>query len=125
MRKTATARSRSVSRFKRIPLKGDRVRGNGLDDGKYVRCANCGYICDLDRDSLAQTANSVGATDFVPNTYPTGNTPSVLGGVGKVFVSHELTADGSIVKQRYSQVPVIQGGCPFCGTQNYDGSQGE
>lgn len=125
MRRTAKPRRRKVtSEFRTIPLKGNRVRGNGEDHGRYFRCGNCGFICDTLRDKRGRTMNNVGFTDFVPNTYPTGDTYSVLGGVGRVFVSHELTAD-STKSEYFSLVSVISSGCPFCGTQNYDGQQGE
>jgi len=126
MRRTARARNRKVGRkFHTIPLKGNSVRGNGEDAGKYFRCSNCGFICNIDRDVRGRTMNSVGAIEYVPNTYPTEGglqAISVLGGIGNSFVSSELAADGTAQTLQYSFIPVISGGCPLCGTQNYDGN---
>ena len=45
-------RSRLRNESRTIPLYGSVERGNGLDDGRYFRCWNCGFVCNEDRDSL-------------------------------------------------------------------------
>lgn len=57
----------------RGPLPGSRDRGNGLDADRYWRCANCGWICKLGRDSLGGTASISGSypNDYVVKEDPT------------------------------------------------------
>ena len=45
-------RSRIRKESRSIPLRGNAERGNGLDDGRYFRCWNCGFVCNVDRDAL-------------------------------------------------------------------------
>lgn len=127
MRRRANARRRKIGKeFKTIPVAGNSVRGNGEDSGKYFRCGNCGFICDSTRDKRARTINSVEIVEFTPNSYPIpGDASAVLGGIDKLFVSNKLTADGSIAQPYMNYMPQVNGGCPMCGTQNYDGSQGD
>ena len=43
-------------------MPGDKYFGDGEDDGKYFRCANCGFVCDIDRDALGGPESRSGAT---------------------------------------------------------------
>jgi len=47
------------------------VYGEGADKGKYFRCWNCGWICNVDRDELGDSDSSAGDehTDFHEDHY--------------------------------------------------------
>lgn len=66
--------------------------GEKDDGGKYYRCWNCGFICNIERDQLAQ------------GNYDHG------GVVTAAFTDTDLTT---------SYKPVVTGGCAFCGCRNY------
>jgi len=109
-------RSSSYSRS-RIPRQKRTIRvyGEGTDSGKYYRCWNCGFICNVERDSL-------------------GDRPSTTGYGGIVYVPYGAPADiaavnvhnnGEIINiittgsRGYGYLPVVEAGCPLCGTLNW------
>lgn len=104
-----------VKDSKTIPLWGSPERGDGLDDGKYYRCWNCGFICDVDRDALGD-AQSVSHITLDPydllDEY--GNSVADTGGT-----KHTIFEGEGYTTVRY--VPVVESGCPFCGTLNWKG----
>ena len=55
----STSRGRSKAfpgkRKRRIPL-----RGSFEDEGKYYRCWNCGFICNIERDAFGEDENLSG-----------------------------------------------------------------
>jgi hypothetical protein len=121
-------RSRSLPRESRtIPLKADNYRGNGEDFGKYYRCWNCGHICNEDKDSLGNGANSVTHEDFVEpatganNGDPLTSIATLDGDVMNYQVALELGSDGSPKGIAHTFQTVINGGCPFCGCKNWRG----
>jgi len=110
-----------------IPLKGNKVRANGEDAGKYYRCWNCGFICDVTRDSIGGSQSGSGntANDFhspalgAQDATDSVNSLMVLGGVGNSFVMLENGSDGNPKKIRHDFDVVVNGGCSLCGTYNY------
>lgn len=76
------------------------------DDNRYVRCARCGWVCNLDRDLRGQRGSRQGW----------GITEEDQGGwldepngwfIGEWFVRTQVD-------------PVVSSGCPQCGTLMYD-----
>ena len=122
-------RSRIGHNARTIPLYGHPYRGNGLDDGRWFRCWNCGFRCSKDRDSLGGPDSRDGITyeDFPVPTYGTGGATSYsgvarLGGsIGPSTVALELDAAGDAKEPDHEIKPVVSGGCPFCGSKNWRG----
>jgi hypothetical protein len=131
MRKSRARDSRKRPKESRtIPLLGNQDRGNGEDFGKYYRCWNCGFTCDVTRDSLggSQSKGADNHEDYHTPSYGSKdysselNGLSVLGGdVGHYHVALELGSDGNPKNIRHDIKSVVTGGCPFCGTMNWRG----
>ena len=99
------------------------IYGEGDDAGKYYRCWNCGFICNIDRDTLGD-GDGKSYTDFV--TASDGHSDmsdplngySVLDGINEYHVALKVMADGSseVITHNFA----VQGtGCPLCHTQNW------
>lgn len=121
-------RSRIKRRARTIPLKGHNERGNGLDDGVWFRCWNCGFINSTDRNSLGgpESRDGVTVTDFaVPVHGAETGTPysgvARLGGSLGATVAPEVDAAGDPKQSEGHFKPVVSGGCSFCGTLNWKG----
>ena len=76
-------KSRIPKDSRTIPIYGDPIKGDGNNDGKYYKCWNCGFVCDVDRDALGdgQSRDGVAINEFIEIAY--GGLPSsfaVLGG---------------------------------------------
>jgi hypothetical protein len=113
-----------------IPLKGNKVRANGEDDGKYYRCWNCGFICDVTRDSIggSQSGSGDNHEDFygpalgVKDATDKFNSLITLRGASRLsHVLLENGSDGDPKEIRHDFTSVVTGGCPLCGTYNYKG----
>ena len=152
-RKNYSSRIRKESRT--ILLYGDPDRGNGLDDGRYYRCWNCGFICNIDRDALGgqESRDGISYEAFTLDTDPSLNSISRLGGsfspstispkervggttergtgfIGRLaimsgnpsFITLAIgnTIDGIQLEPYYIK-PVVNSGCPFCGSLNWKG----
>ena len=115
----------SRSRQKRIRKQSKTIplKGNGTDSGKYYRCWNCGFICDIGRDTLGDqdTRNGMRSKAFAPRSFPTeaADHKSIVGGVEIAHTSCKLGSDGTPAGLREDFKPVVSGGCPFCGTLNW------
>ena len=106
---------------KTIPLKGNKVRGNGEDFGKYYRCWHCGFTCNVERDSLgdSQSRSGVSSELYTPVTY---DGRAVLGGdIQHFHTALETDSDGNPKELWEYYKPVITGGCPMCGSMNWRG----
>lgn len=121
-------RSRIRRDSRTIPLHGDDERGNGLDDGRYFRCWNCGFVCNQDRDALGGPESGDGITYErfnIPTYGSDGSTPGTgvarVGGSLAATVVPELDAAGDAKQPFVYTKPVVSGGCPFCGTLNWRG----
>jgi rubrerythrin len=79
---------RKLPRQKRsLPIYGEREDAN-----KYWHCWNCGFVCNIQRDTLDTGAHATAG----------------------VSVGTFTDTDGST-----HYVTTITGGCPFCGTRNW------
>ena len=100
---------------KTIPLYGSPERGDGLDDGRYFECWNCGFICDLDRDTLGDSQST---SDITLKSYQLldeyGDNVAATGGT-----KHTIFEGEGYTTVRY--IPDVNSGCPFCGTMNWRG----
>ena len=129
-------RRRTPKRSRTIELPGHRDYGDGIDDGKYYRCWNCGFICDVDQDELGGENSRSGATyaqydDVYSENEPpfysgidgeNETTPLVpLLGMRSAHVVMKLDADGSESTIRRNWYNDGGTGCPFCHTLNWRG----
>lgn len=130
MRSRARNSRKTKGRARTIPLKGNNIRGNGEDSGKYYRCWNCGFTVDSTRDSIGGEHSGSGDNhlDFhepafgAKDTSDDLNSLSVLGGdIGHFEVALENVGDGTTEKIRHDFKSDMTGGCPMCGTYNYKG----
>lgn len=122
------------------------LRGTGDDEGKYYRCWNCGFICNVDRDSLGDGESRDGAsTEFYYDYYPQSE-GAYRGVASGLFLEDEGAAgdhtspalalrcvnrgttrtiavgpDGLPVTTKLTYAPTVVSGCPGCGTKNWRG----
>ena len=104
-----------------IPLRSN-DRGSGrdkIDDGKYFRCWNCGFICNIERDALSERGPGTILTDFdIPAGTPYQDPEAIklTGGMGYDFVLPKADANGDpvVVRQDYK---ITGTGCPLCHTR--------
>lgn len=107
-----------------IPLPGAKDRGNGEDFGTYFRCWNCGWICNLNRDSLGDSQGGSGEgylDNGSDNMSGSAGAFSVMEEIGNESISLELAADGTPKNIAHVFESVISGGCPLCGSKNWKG----
>jgi hypothetical protein len=128
-----------------IPLRGHKDYGEGQDDGKYFRCWNCGFTCNVERDELGDDASRDGIsyevyealysggpkkdtndyleTDAAIHGYNGANVVPLLA-MASARSGHVLlqnNADGTPKTVRINWTPKVNSGCPFCGTLNWRG----
>jgi len=100
---------------KTIPVHGSDSRGDGKDSGKYYECWHCGFICDVDRDALGDSQSIAQITNKSYDLLDEfGDSVADTGGC-----KHTIFEGEGYTTNRY--VPVVESGCPFCGTKNYRG----
>ncbi len=116
-----------------IPLRDNPDYGGGLDDGKYWRCWNCHYICNVERDELGDDASKDGISyevydsfdnDAVYKDAATHEDKQLLLKLASIRSGHVLlqnNADGEPKTIRTNWTPVVAAGCPYCGTLNWRG----
>jgi len=130
-------KSRYRSDFRSRPVPGHRDYGDGEDDGKYFRCANCGFICNIDRDELGGSASK---SNIVPTNYirkystdnnENGQPGAIIHGdingvallsiaslrTGHVIMENDCTGSPKTIRLEF--YPEVSTGCPFCGSLNY------
>ncbi len=105
---------------KTIPLRGNDIRGDGRDHGKYYRCWNCGFVCDVERDELGgpDSRHGVTATEYTQVDQYGNTSYHCVGAHGDTQTVCEANG-GAWSSTRYK--PVVGSGCSFCGTKNYRG----
>jgi len=114
------------------------------EHGRYVKCWNCGFICDTERDDLGGAQSRAGdGAEFYYAMYPqsSGSDRGVvatlslfeegMSGESLTLASYSmrrghrrgmlLGPDGSEVPIELTYVSKVTGGCSFCGTRNYRG----
>lgn len=124
MKYNSQYRTRKLPKESRtIPLDGSNERGNGLDYHRFYRCWHCGFICDIDRDTLggSKSLSGVGYEAASSEADPYNNNVGVLGGPDETVVSLALDSAGNPKEVYHTFKPVISGGCPLCGTTNWLG----
>ena len=102
-----------------IPLPAsDRNSGREvIDAGKYYRCWNCGWICNVDRDALSEQGNGSNPVAVPEMAYGAGADPD--GGVGSVTIVVDkvrmsaLDSSGDPVAIKHS-FQADGTGCPLC-----------
>lgn len=110
-------------------VKGDSrtlpVKGKGLDDGRYSRCWNCGFVCDAQRDRLGDgnslsgnTAHEFITVNELGHRYDDDPRSAMICiDSPKVHFEAICTPTGP----RHDLEPVVGNGCPMCGTPNWRG----
>ena len=105
------------------------VFGRGDDAGRYYRCWNCGFVCDVERDELGDADSTAGDdhTDINnlananPYTNNAANHISLRTCVGHQYVAMRIGADGEPKTIVHLHTTDISRGCPFCGSTNWRG----
>ena len=123
------------------------VRGKGDDAGKWFKCWNCGFICNIDRDDSSggyagdnhtefiRTAPAEGVDDRMlvfdsPPFYHTLMEASLcsttietdeigLVPLDEYTMIEEECSDSLTIRHEFESD--ITKGCPFCGTTNWRG----
>ena len=81
-------------------------------DAKFIRCFNCGFMCNLDRDNRHRIGSQAGDGNNYDTTFYTTSDS----GWGREEYGDEIW--GGARELRYD--PDSQSGCPMCGTLIYD-----
>jgi hypothetical protein len=136
-RRTArVARKRSRT----LPIYGNPEMGDGKDDGKYFRCWNCGFVCNVERDALGDSESLSGVSyEIYEQKYSTDGSPAPFIGAAIhgealdgealirkccLYTGHVLLENGpdGTAKGIYRNwSPLVSAGCPFCGSRNWRG----
>lgn len=104
-----------------------RIFGLGEDNGKYYRCMNCGFICNIDRDELGGSSDRDGLVyeNYSVNIYdsaPFGHGFAVLGGDIEHFQAVlEVGSDNEPKEVEEHWQARVASGCPLCGSRNWRG----
>jgi hypothetical protein len=109
----------------RLPKKRRRIvlQGSFEDTNKHIRCWNCGFIVDTERDMGDPGRTGNYETDMVVSTQPrtgSGLDTNIYGDtlnmVGTLIANGP---DGNPVTDYYSpRIPQVSRGCPLCGVSN-------
>ena len=116
------------------------VYGEGDDEGKYFRCWNCGFICNVDRDELGDSDSYSGNAhkDYHENHHYSADVNldittginlseaskyACLGGDIEHYqvAQNIVTPDEEAKFVRHEYTSDISRGCPFCGSTNWRG----
>jgi hypothetical protein len=100
-----------------------RVPGSFEERNKYVRCWNCGYIVNTERDLGSSDRDGNYSEDFpvygvaVANS---GNSPLLgLDTLNNIGIILQNGADATADTDYYTpRMPKVSHGCPFCGVTN-------
>jgi len=100
-----------------------RVSGSFEDRNKYIRCWNCGFIVDTERDLGDSERSGNYETDAVVYAQPLN-----FGGTNPISSMDRLDTIGTIIKNGpdgnpitdyYTpRLPEVAKGCPLCGCTN-------
>ncbi len=115
---TAYHKMRIQKRRRRIA-----VPGSFEDKGKYIRCWNCGFIVNVERDLGDTERDGVHIVDSVSgasNPSDSGVSPTLgldtLSSAG-VLLEND-SADDAVTDYYTARLPEVISGCPFCGCTN-------
>lgn len=120
MQVPASPQRRLPKESRTIPLRGNKIRGDGQDHGKWFRCWYCGARCSVDRESLGGPDSKANIT---PEEYTQldqyGNEVfHCYGAAGKDQTICEA-AGGTWTSTRYKAAG--SGGCWLCFSPNWRG----
>jgi hypothetical protein len=97
------------------------IPGSFEDKGKYIRCWNCGFIVDTDRDMGDQNQSGNYETDMVVESQSRTGSGSdtlismdTLGMVG-VLLKNDGQDGNPVTKYYTPRIPQVSKGCPLCG----------
>ncbi len=79
------------------------ISGNRGNDTRFIRCKQCGFICDKERDRLMPMGSRVG-DGVVVSSYPLYNSD--------ISYDAYVMYDGRYIEN-------VTGGCPLCGSYLY------
>ena len=114
-------RSRKVRKdSKTIPVPGHQDYGDGEDADKWYECWHCGFKCNVERDELGgkDDDSKVTPTAFTDVDQYGDTAYHCYGAAGATQTICEA-AGGTWTSTLYK--PVVNVGCPFCGTLNWMG----
>lgn len=148
MHRSHRHRQRKIRKQSRtIPIPGHIDYGDGKDAGKYYRCWNCGFICNVDRDELGgpeerdAVSYKVYTGSFSTDTLDSSEDITMIhhgaevDGINDdvyplstkltfrsqhVIMENDLAGDPKAVRVNYTP-DEGSGGCPFCHTKNWRG----
>ena len=92
-------------------------------DDMYVRCARCGFICNLDRDLRSHPGGYEGWGYNVVTTQPAITINYVIDENGHIVIDdlgNPLIDSVITPNQRTVVDPVVNAGCAQCGTLLYN-----
>lgn len=107
---------------KTIPVRAnDRPAGRErTDQGRYFRCWNCGFVCDIERDLLSDKDHGMSVENYVDTVSAgLGTTSNKIYLAGPKFSWRIFQVDsaGSHVTIRQNLKAQATSGCPLCGTR--------
>jgi len=108
---------RQLRKKRTIPIYGEKE-----DTGKYFKCWNCGFICNVGRDSLGDGDGRayLDSPEIAGDSFGSQDPLSVELILDDLFTILQNDANGNpITSYRYNQYPAGSGGCPLCHSQNY------
>lgn len=100
-----------------------RLQGSFEDRGKYIRCWNCGFIVDTDRDlgdpehsGNNPIENTVPSYSLYDTGTPTKSSLDTLDAIGTgVYIDNIIN---TYTNYKTVYFPNVSRGCPFCGCTN-------
>jgi len=115
----------TVYQERKYPTRKRRINvpGSFEDKGKYIRCWNCGFIVDLDRDLGDPNRSGNYETDTIIESQPqTGSGSDTILGMDTLSMIGVLILnglDGNPITDYYTpRIPLVSKGCPLCGCEN-------
>ena len=120
MTRTRFKKSLLPKQRKTIPLPAsDRDSGREvIDAGRYFRCWNCGFICDIKRNELSELGNGSNPTEYIipaEGAHQGGGVNSTIITADKFRLS-ELDSSGDPVGINHL-FQASGTGCPMCHTR--------
>ncbi len=116
-RYTKYSQMRLPRRKRRIP-----VPGSFEDTNKYIRCWNCGFIVNVDRDLGDSERTGNYETDVIIPAQPpegSGSTTITIDQLNMVGLIIENGLDGNAITDYYTpRNALVSRGCKFCGVTN-------
>lgn len=100
------------------------LSGSFEDHGKWIRCWNCGFIINLDRDlGDPERSGNYQTEVIIPSPSPAGSgtTPlSMFDSLSMIGNMIGLDNTGSAITDYYTpRNSEVAKGCPLCGTNNF------